>query len=499
MSLESKHDSSSYRNILKSTSLIGGASFIKILIAMVRTKFVAMLIGPAGVGLLGTYSQITSLVCGISGMGLGSSGVRQIAESVGTSDEERIARTVITLRRIVWLTGSFGMLAMILFCIPISWITFNSDTYALPIAFLGITILLSSITSGQGCVLQGTRRISDIAKINVIGTVNGVLISIPCYYLWGQKGIVPSLILSAIASLVSSWWFARRVPIVPVALTWRNSRDEAQRLLTLGINFMGAGLVATVGQYLIRILLVRQFSLEGVGLYHAAFGLSGVLVGFVLNAMGTDYYPRVTAVSGDNTKVRQMINEQAEISILLALPALAAMMVFAPLVIRIFYTKSFTAAIPILRWNLFGVLGQVFSWPLGFVILAKGKGQLYFFTELLLAAGQVIAVFFCSWLWGLTGTGIAFTIVLFSYTVMMYFIMHGLIGATWNRYVFMLVLLSTAVMVILMLNCSFNVIPIITWAINLVVLGPVTYLCLRQLSQKSGFSVSTLLTKFRAK
>jgi hypothetical protein len=48
--------SGSYRSILKSTSLIGGASFINILISMIRTKFVAILLGPSGVGLLGLYS-----------------------------------------------------------------------------------------------------------------------------------------------------------------------------------------------------------------------------------------------------------------------------------------------------------------------------------------------------------------------------------------------------------------------------------------------------------
>ena len=49
----------SYLSILKSTSLIGSASLLNILISMVRIKFVAVLLGPTGVGLLGLYTQIT--------------------------------------------------------------------------------------------------------------------------------------------------------------------------------------------------------------------------------------------------------------------------------------------------------------------------------------------------------------------------------------------------------------------------------------------------------
>jgi len=499
VSIEKKTGNDSYRDILKSTSVIGGASLIKILVAAVRTKFIAVLIGPTGVGLLGTYSQILLLVGEISDMGLEGSGVRQIAEAVGTGDKERIARSVLTLRRMFWLTGGLGMTVLIVLCIPISWITFDSSAYALPIAFLSIIILINAIESGQGCILQGTRRINDIAKRNIISSVNGALISIPCFYFWGQKGIVPSLILYAIASLTTSWWFARRVSIKSVELSWSESRNEAMQLLKLGISFMGAGLAASLTGYLIRIILIRQFGFNDVGLYHAAYGLSGIVVGFVLNAMGTDYFPRLTAVSGDDSKVRRMINEQTEVSILLALPALAAMMVFAPLVIRIFYSESFIHAIPILRWNLFGVLGQVFSWPLGIVLLAKGKGRLYLFTELLLSAGHIFTIYFCLWFWGLNGTGIAFMITLFFYTVMMYFVVNRLIEPPWTNHIFKLVFLSSTVMAILMIVNSLNLNPFIIWGISIGILTPVTYICLQQLSKKSGISVASLLSRLKGK
>lgn len=41
----------SYRRILKSTSVIGGASVINIGIGLLRSKVLAVLLGPAGVGL----------------------------------------------------------------------------------------------------------------------------------------------------------------------------------------------------------------------------------------------------------------------------------------------------------------------------------------------------------------------------------------------------------------------------------------------------------------
>jgi len=497
MNQDQTSSTSSSRSILKSSSLIGGASILNILIGMVRTKFVAVLLGPNGVGLLGMYSQITTLITSMTDMGIGSSGVRQVAEAVGSGDDERIARTVMTLRRTAWLTGGLGLLVMAAFCLPLSRMTFGSSDYAWSIALLGITLLTGAIAGGQGCIINGTRRIGDLAKISVIGAINATLISIPCFYLWGQAGIVPSLILSAFAALTTSWWFARRVPVKAITLPWHDSYVEAKQLLLLGCSFMGAGLVMALSSYLIRIVMLRQFGLADVGIYQAAFSLSGVLVGFVLGAMGADYYPRLTAAAGDNAKIHQMVNEQAQISILLALPGLAGMMIASPLIIKLFYSASFDAAVPILRWCILGILGRVFSWPLGFVILAKGKGKLFFVTEVLAAVLHLAGVFIFTRVWGLDGAGIAFMVLYIFHSGLMLFVMRRLVGSTWTKHTLKLTFLAAAVMVLLLLNCAFNSNFVIAWTINLTFFAVVTLLCFRQLALKSGIGLQQLLIKLR--
>ena len=51
----------SYGQILKSSALIGGAQVANITIGIVRTKAMAMLLGPAGFGLFGLYGSIANL------------------------------------------------------------------------------------------------------------------------------------------------------------------------------------------------------------------------------------------------------------------------------------------------------------------------------------------------------------------------------------------------------------------------------------------------------
>ncbi len=466
---------------------------------MVRTKFVAILLGPTGIGLMGVYTAITGMVSTVSSMGIGSSGVRQIAEAHGTGEQDRIARMVKTLRRTVWLTGLFGMAATILGSTLFSRFSFGNYNHALPIALLGITILLGNIAVGQSCILQGTRRIRDMAVVSIIGALNGTAISIPCFYFWGLHGIVPSLILTSMAALATSWWFARRIAIKPITMPWRESRAEAAQLLHFGIPLMLSGLMTTLSAYIIRIILIRQIGLDGVGIWQAAFSLSGVLVNFVLAAMGTDYYPRLTAVAGDNYRVNEEVNAQTEIALLLAVPGLAAMIIFAPLAIAIFYSGKFDAAVDILRWSVYGIFGRVISWPLGFVLLAKGMGKTFFCTETLSNLFYVFAIWFCTHLWGLPGTGIAFLLLYVIVTIMVYAVVFKISGTIWNRTNAVHIVIFGTLLALVGLISAFLVNPWHQFPSNLLLLAAVSFYCLRRLSQKSGISLRELLARIGIK
>jgi PST family polysaccharide transporter len=165
--------------ILKSTTLLGGSSLITILIGMVRTKIVAILLGPNGIGFMSVLTSLQQIVSTITGLGLNSSGIRQIAFSASTQDDKAISITVKSLRFTVWATGGLGFLVMVIGAKLFSQASFKTTEYALSIGFLGFAILFSAISSGQSSVLQGFRRIGDVAKINIIGAISGTIISLP--------------------------------------------------------------------------------------------------------------------------------------------------------------------------------------------------------------------------------------------------------------------------------------------------------------------------------
>ncbi len=422
----------SYTQILKSSSLIGGAQGINLLLGMVRVKFAAVLIGPVGVGLIGNYTAIQGLVGTVAGLGIQSSGARDVAAAAGQDDPQAMGRIIITLRRVCWLTGLLGALATMALAAPLSRWTFGNDEHVVEIALLGVSILLGNVSSGQMALIQGTRRIGDIARLNVIGAVMGTVISIGFYAALGLAGIVPTLLLMAAVQLAASWHFTRRVPVPKVAISWWESFHLAGGLVRLGLVFMWSGLAVSAVAYLTRALITQQVSLEAVGIFSAAFALSGMFINFVLGAMGADYYPRLTAVASNREAVNRLVNEQTEIGLLLAVPGLLATLSLAPWVIRLFYTDAFLPAADLLQWFVLGCLGRVLSWPLGFVMSALGRGQCFFITETLANILHLVLIGLGLVTFGIEGVAVAFFVLYLAYTAGVYGVARHLTGFRWS-------------------------------------------------------------------
>lgn len=436
----------SYGQILKSSSVMGGAAGFVMLLGLIRTKFAAVLIGTTGVGLLASLSSIQATVSTLASLGLSSSAVRELAAAEGQGDMETLGRSVLTLRRLSWITGVTGMLLLIAASPLISRVTFGSDAYQLDIAALGLIVLAGNLSAAQLAILQGLRRIGDMARANVYGTAVATGLAVGLYGWLGLRGIVPSLVAAAIAQWGFARYFSGRLELHRVQQSWRETFSHGRNMLTLGASLMWSSLLVGAVGYITIYLINRHESVQAVGIYSAAFVLSGAIVSFILNAMGADYYPRLTGMAHDSEAMTRLVNEQTEIGLLLATPGLFAGMVLSPWLIHLLYSSEFAHAANLLQWFLLGCLGRVISWPMAFIILAKGKGRWFFLTETASNALHTIMVAAGLFLFGIEGVAIAFFLLYVGYTAAVYAVGHRLIGFHWHSATWRLALVCAVVL-----------------------------------------------------
>ena len=426
-------DKGTYGQILKSSALVGGSSVLNIAIGIVRTKAMALLLGPAGFGLLSLYGSIVTLTQTLAGMGVNSSGVRQIAEAAGSDDKAQIAQTTVVLRRVSILLGLLGAVLLVIFSRQVSAATFGTDRHAAAVSVLSIAVFFSLVSAGQGALIQGMRQIAEFAKMGVFGALCGTLISIPLVYFFRDRAIVPSLVAVSAMTAFASWWYSRRIRIQTPSMTASHVMQEAGGLLKLGFAFMFSGLMTMGVAYVIRITVLRKVGVEATGLYQSAWTLGGLYVGFILQAMGADFYPRLTASAKDNTACNRLVNEQALVGLLLAGPGVIATLTFAPLVVVLFYSAKFGAAVGILRWICLGTILQVVTWPMGFIIVAKAKQALFVGCELAWTIVSLGLAWVCVSYFALDGVGIAFFGSYIFHGFLIYAVVSRLSGFRWSR------------------------------------------------------------------
>ena len=448
----------SYGQILKSSALVGGSSVLNVGIGIIRTKAMAMLLGPAGFGLFGLYGSVADLSLTFAGLGINSSGVRQIAQAVGTDDVEEIALTTVVLRRSSIVLGVLGAIALCVFSRPVSNVTFGTTAHRGAICLLSLAVFFRLVSAGQGALIQGMRRIRDLAKMQVLGALSGTLISIALVYQFRDNGVVPALVGVAAMTIVTSWWYSRKIRIHSPKLTFSQTKKEVSDLLKLGLAFMSSGLMTMGVAYGTRITILHKMGVEATGLYQSAWTLGGLYVGFILQAMAADFYPRLTASAKDNGECNRLVNEQALVGLLLAGPGVIATLTFAPLVIALFYSAKFGAAVGILRWICLGATLQVITWPMGFIIVAKGKPAIFFVAELAWTIVALVLAWVCVNFYGLNGAGIAFFGSYVFHCFLIYPIVSRLSGFRWsqaNKRSFVLFLSLIAVVF-----CCFYVLPL---------------------------------------
>ena len=173
---------SSYRSVAKSNALFGSVQIFNIIIGIVRSKIVAVLLGPSGMGVMGLLNSTIDLIKSVSNMGLQTSAVRDVTLAYESNDKEKIVSINGTLSRMVWVTGLVGALLMFILAPQLSEFSFSSAQYAFHIRILSVVILLSQLTIGRNVLLQGMRKLKSLASSNVIGGLIGLLVTIPLYY-----------------------------------------------------------------------------------------------------------------------------------------------------------------------------------------------------------------------------------------------------------------------------------------------------------------------------
>jgi PST family polysaccharide transporter len=405
----------SYRKVLNATSLFGGVQVINIIISLIRSKVIALLIGPFGMGISNLLLTTMELINGLTNLGLERSAVKDISLANTNSNSKSVAITISVLKKLVWLTITIGVILMIVLSPWLSEIAFGNKDYTISFIWISIALLFKQLSSSQLAILQGLRKLKSLAKANLLGNFIGLLITLPLYYFYKIDAIVPAIIIATFMSFVFTYYYSQKLDIESVTISRKEAVSEGKGMINLGVMLSLSSLITLLVAYIIRIYIgsanvTEELGLIDVGLYSAGFVILNSYVGIIFNAMGTDYFPRLSEIANDINKLRKTVLEQATVAILLIAPIIVVFLACAPFIIVILYSHEFSPIVAMVTWGILGMIFKAVSWSMGYMIIAKGDSKVFIKTSIgfnaILLSINIIGYHFR----GLEGIGISFFI-----------------------------------------------------------------------------------------
>jgi O-antigen/teichoic acid export membrane protein len=222
----------------------------------------------------------------------------------------------------------------------------------------------------------------------LLGTIAGLAMLAT----WGSKGLIAYVIAGPAAGVVAGFatWQKTKPPQAPDAGR-ELVTSQAKHMIRLGFAFMLSGLALSLAVLLVRTTIKSAIGDVPLGLFAATWTISSTYVGVVLQAMGADFYPRLSASIDNQQESSRLIGEQVETAMLLATPILLLTLGFAPFVLQLAYSSAFTDAANLLRWQILGDAFKIMSWPFAMALLAARRSWAYWSIET--ATALLLAIF----------------------------------------------------------------------------------------------------------
>lgn len=429
-----KSPTTEYNGIFKSTFLFGFVQLFNIIIKIVTNKIVAVLLGAEGMGVIGIFNSTVNMLKIGAGLGVSQTAVRDISEATLAQNHEKISRIISLSHQILQITGLVGLIISVLFSSWISDYTMGDENHYLSFAVLGIAVALGIYADGQLAILRGSRRLRDVAKASMLGSVIGLITTAPLYYILGKSGIVPSLIIVAMTSVLCANHFVRKIQYRQVKFTLKEMYLEASPMLKMGISLMLVSFLTSVVVLIISGYIRSVGGITEVGYYNAG---SMILVGYfgiVMSALSADYYPRIAAIYQENDKLQEELNKQSAVSLVLVGPLMVAFIFMLPLFVETFFSSDFFPVIDYISMGIFGVFITVCSNQVDMILVAKYEVKTFIIISLIYRLIEVALTIFLYKQFGLLGVGISNIVLGIVHLIIMVSVVYKLYGIIFNKF-----------------------------------------------------------------
>lgn len=373
-------------------------SLVKLVAGLFKIKVLALLLGVEGLGLLSLGLQFQATAVALVSMSL-AVGVINLGRPLLVEDDAKAAGAVLgTALALVAVSAVSFLIVFALFHQAIvgsglGKLQATGTGLIWPLALAAVVVSFANVLwEGLSFLVD---RFDIYVRTNMTGALSDALLFAGGAWLFGLKGALFASLISSLVLFLVYTLFSAKSPVARKILAHLSVTGLWVRpLFSYSVLMLASAATGLAALFLARAHLTSVAGEAANGYLQVATALAAYLLPFVMTGVWGHLHP-AAAASGDTGEARVELRRTLTTSMRLAAAACVSVVIGAPVLVQLVYTRAFLEA-----WQYFSVyfIGELFFMfisVLGVYLLAVGNKRAYFFGYILyhgiLLAGVWIA------------------------------------------------------------------------------------------------------------
>ena len=418
-------------DIVKVFSLNAIATFVRMIAGLISVKVIAVIIGPAGVALLGQLKNFETILIGLANGGINNGITKYVSEykedeevtKVYISNALRITLICTAIIAVILICGSYYLSKAILL---------SSEYYYVFIVF-GFTILLYSLNTLVISIINGYKQFKKYVVVNICGTLFGLIYSVILVFLWGLPGALINAVTYQSIVFFVTLWLCRDLPWMKKEYFVKKlDKAVVKKYFNYSLMTLTTLALVPVSRMILRGYVISEISATEAGIWEGMNNVSTMYLNVLVSSLTIYYLPRMSELSSPKELHNELFHcYKFVIPILLVLGI--AIYLLRDFVIMFLFTLEFEPMRDLFSWQLVGDFFKMCSWLLAYIMVAKAKTKAYITTEIVFTLLYIVLAFVLLKLNGIVGLVQGYLINYVLYMIAMCILFRNLLRVEESR------------------------------------------------------------------
>lgn len=367
-------------DIVKVFSFTSLSTIVRMLTGFVSVKVVSLLIGPSGVAMVGQLNNFVTMSQNFASAGINSGITKYIAEF---REKDVVKNYLSTSLRIILLCSLFVGLLIICFSGFLAQHIMQNIEYKYLFWILGFALVFFTLNNFLVSIINGYKSFKKFVIINIISSLLGLCYTLLLVFWFGLKGaLIGSVTFHSIMFFVAVLLVRKEIWFKVESFNNGFDFNVAKKLLQFTAMTIVSVSLVPLSQMILRGYVMTNISIVDAGIWEGMNRLSNMYLSVITTSLAVYVLPRLSEIN-EKSEIASELKKIYKIILPVLFIGLVAIYLIRTPLIKILFSDEFLPMKNLFVWQLSGDFFKIFSWLLGYLLLAKSMTKAFILTEVM--------------------------------------------------------------------------------------------------------------------